>query len=92
MRVRPISLSGEIVLQQLYTVNKLAVPPFAQAVDYEQVLDAVALPPELSRRTDNHPKGDIDLPFVSSYNTLMKIRFAGFFRPDHDPPHKAFSM
>jgi len=28
----------------------------------------------------------IDLPFVSSYNTNMKIKFAGFFRPDHDPP------
>jgi hypothetical protein len=33
---------------------------------------------------------DIDLPFVSSYNNCMKIEFAGFFRPDHDPPQKAF--
>ena len=28
----------------------------------------------------------IDLHFVCSYNTNMKIKFAGFFRPDHDPP------
>jgi hypothetical protein len=33
-----------------------------------------------------HPKVVIDLPFVCSYNINMKIKFAGFFRPDHDPP------
>ncbi|PWB71420.1 MAG: hypothetical protein C3F07_14310 [Anaerolineales bacterium] len=31
----------------------------------------------------------IDLPFVSSYNTNMKLKFAGFFRPDHDPPQNS---
>jgi hypothetical protein len=32
----------------------------------------------------------IDPPFVCSYNTIMKMKFAGFFRPDHDPPQNGF--
>jgi hypothetical protein len=43
-----------------------------------------------NRREIRSAKVVIDLPFVSSYNIIMKIRFAGFFRPDHDPPYRLF--
>jgi hypothetical protein len=34
----------------------------------------------------------IDPLFVCSYNTDMTCKFAGFFRPDHDPPLTAESV
>ena len=45
------------------------------------------------------PQKFIDQPFVCSYNTIMKtsvaalwVTFAGFFRPDHDPPCHSFAL
>lgn len=34
----------------------------------------------------------IDPSFVISYNTIMKVQNAGFFRPDHDPPCDSFCV
>jgi hypothetical protein len=47
--------------------------------------------PEKEREFYPHlytPKYIIDPQIICSYNVIMKIKFAGFFRPDHDPPQR----